>query len=149
MNIYVGNLPKEVSTEELEEAFKAFGQVSSAVIIKDKFSGEPRGFGFVEMPSRTEAEAALNGVKEVKGKAVIVNEARPRVDQRGGGRRDSRNRGGGGPLEFRLFHSGRPSVLQSGTGHDHAGRHKPQTDPTADGSFLERAEKYFPSQHHR
>ena len=96
MNIYVGNLPKEVSTEELEEAFKAFGQVSSAVIIKDKFSGEPRGFGFVEMPSRTEAEAALNGVKEVKGKAVIVNEARPRVDQRGGGRRDSRNRGGGG-----------------------------------------------------
>ena len=95
MNIYVGNLPKEITKEELEKTFKAFGQVASVAIITDKFSGEPRGFGFVEMPSRTEAEAALNGVKELKGQQLVVNEARPRTDQRGGGRRDSRDRGRG------------------------------------------------------
>ena len=91
MNIYVGGLVKEVTQEELQEAFGAFGQVSSAAIIRDKFSGEPRGFAFVEMPVKSEAEAAMNGIKEIKGRMVTINEARPRETSgpRGGG-------GGGG-----------------------------------------------------
>ncbi|MCH7761773.1 RNA-binding protein [candidate division TA06 bacterium] len=90
MNIYVGNLSREITEEELRQAFEAFGQVASASIIKDKFSGEPRGFGFVEMPTKTEAQSAitdLNG-KELKGRTLNVNEARPRSDdRRSGGRR--------------------------------------------------------------
>ncbi|MGQ9627332.1 MAG: RNA recognition motif domain-containing protein [Anaerolineae bacterium] len=95
MNIYVGNLPREATEADLREAFQAFGQVTSVTIIKDKFSGESRGFGFVEMPSKAEAQSAiaeLNG-KELKGRTLTVNEARPRSegregrDRRGGGRR--------------------------------------------------------------
>jgi RNA recognition motif-containing protein len=90
MNIYVGNLSREVTEEDLRHAFEDFGQVVSATIIKDKFSGQSRGFGFVEMPARTEAQAAiadLNG-KELKGRTLRVNEARPRPEvRRGGGRR--------------------------------------------------------------
>ncbi len=91
VNIYVGNLSRDVTEEDLQEAFGAFGQVASVNIIKDKFSGESRGFGFVEMPEKAEAQAAiadLNG-KDLKGQALNVNEARPRRE----GRRD---RGGGG-----------------------------------------------------
>jgi len=88
MNIYVGNLSPDVSGENLRQAFEAFGQVSSATIIKDKYSGQPRGFGFVEMPDRAEAQAAienLNG-KELLGQQMNVNEARPRTDRgRSGG----------------------------------------------------------------
>jgi RNA recognition motif-containing protein len=88
MNIYVGNLPREATEEDLRQAFEAFGEVASAKIIKDKYSGESRGFGFVEMPSKTEGEWAvtdLNG-KDLKGRAIKVNEARPRSqDRRGGG----------------------------------------------------------------
>ena len=88
MNIYVGNLSFTTSESDLKEAFSAFGEVSSCNIIKDKFSGESRGFGFVEMPNKDEAEkaiAALNG-KDVKGRTLTVNEARPRTDRpRGGG----------------------------------------------------------------
>ena len=95
MNIYVGNLSREITEEELRQAFEAFGQVASASIIKDKFSGEPRGFGFVEMPTKTEAQSAitdLNG-KELKGRTLNVNEARPRTDDhRSGGRRGSGRR---------------------------------------------------------
>ncbi|HUI29997.1 MAG TPA: hypothetical protein VLX91_07260 [Candidatus Acidoferrales bacterium] len=95
MNIYVGNISRDLSEDELREAFAAFGQVSTVNIIKDKFTGEYRGFGFVEMPVKEEASAAINGLngKELKGKALNVNEARPRTDDRkgGGGRR------GGGP----------------------------------------------------
>src|SRR4030042_6889996 len=98
MNIYVGNLSFEVSVEvaveNLRQAFEAFGQVSSARIVKDKYSGQPRGFGFVEMPDQARARAAienLNG-KELLGRQMIVNEARPRTDQgrldRQGGRRE-------------------------------------------------------------
>ncbi|MFC1732519.1 RNA recognition motif domain-containing protein [candidate division KSB1 bacterium] len=90
MNIYVGNLDSQVTEEDLREAFESFGQVESATIIKDKFSGEPRGFGFVEMPSKAEARAAIDGLngKELKERALNVNEARPRNEgRRGGGRR--------------------------------------------------------------
>jgi RNA recognition motif-containing protein len=91
MNLYVGNLAHEATEEDLQEAFAAFGQVQSVTIIKDKFSGEPRGFGFVEMPSQSEALAAIAGLagKELRGRALNVNEARPRNNDRGG-------RGGGG-----------------------------------------------------
>jgi RNA recognition motif-containing protein len=88
MNIYVGNLSFSVSEADLKEAFAAFGAVQTSSIIKDKFSGESRGFGFVEMPNKDEAEkaiAALNG-KDLKGRALKVNEAKPRTDRpRSGG----------------------------------------------------------------
>lgn len=95
MNIYVGGLPREATEDDLREAFAAFGQVTSAKIITDKFSGESRGFGFVEMASKDEAQAAITGMngKELKGRTLTVNEARPRSDNRGGGRD---RRGGGG-----------------------------------------------------
>ncbi|MDH4219769.1 MAG: RNA-binding protein [Candidatus Aminicenantes bacterium] len=82
MNIYAGNLPWDLSEDELREVFAAFGEVSSAKIIVDKFSGRSRGFGFVEMPNKKEGESAiadLNG-KEMKGRALRVSEARPRRD---------------------------------------------------------------------
>ena len=99
MNIYVGNLSSDVTDETIREAFESFGQVTSARVIKDKYSGQPRGFGFVEMPGQSQAQTAiksLNG-KELLGKEMSVNEARPRPDQgrTGGGRMDysgSRNR---------------------------------------------------------
>lgn len=90
MNIYVGNLEREVTEEELKQKFEEFGQVSSAKIIKDNFSGQSRGFGFVEMPALPEAQAAIAGLneKELNGRTMKVNEARPRRDNRsGGGRR--------------------------------------------------------------
>ena len=95
MNIYVGNLSRDVTEEDLRQAFEAFGQVASVTLIKDKFTGESRGFGFVEMPGKTEAQSALDGMnnKELKGRTVTVNEARPRSeDRRGGGRRSDRRR---------------------------------------------------------
>ena len=93
MNIYVGNLPREATEEDLREAFEAFGQVASVAVIKDKFSGESRGFGFVEMPTKAEAQSAIAGLngKELKGRTLNVNEARPRSEGGGGGGR----RGGG------------------------------------------------------
>ena len=91
MNIYCGNLAHELTEEELREAFEEFGQVTSAKIITDRYSGVSRGFGFVEMPSKSEAQAAITGLngKELKGRTVTVNEARPRDEGRrgGGGRR--------------------------------------------------------------
>ncbi len=97
MNIYIGGLAKEVTEEDLKLAFEAYGQVTTTSIIKDKFTGESRGFGFVEMPGKKEAENAINSVKELKGRMVTVNEARPRVSnfRSGGGRRDNRSSGGG------------------------------------------------------
>jgi RNA recognition motif-containing protein len=93
VNIYVGNLSREATEADVRAAFEAFGQVATVTIIKDKFSGEPRGFGFVEMPTNTEAEAAITGLngKDLKGRPLTVNEARPRAE--GGGGRD--RRGGG------------------------------------------------------
>ena len=99
MKIYVGNLSFDVTDDDLRQAFAAFGQVETANVIKDKFSGESKGFGFVEMPSKDEATAAMTGMngKDLKGKAVNVNEARPRVDRpRGGGGGYGGGRSGGG-----------------------------------------------------
>jgi RNA recognition motif-containing protein len=95
MNIYVGNLSYNVSEEDLKTAFEAFGQVASASIIKDKFSGQSKGFGFVEMPSKEEAQAAISGMngKEMKGRTLNVNEARPRSDDRRGGGGGARRTG--------------------------------------------------------
>ncbi len=102
MRIYVGNLSYEVTEEELQQEFMAFGEVASVSILTDKFSGRPKGFGFVEMASKSEAEAAiadLNG-KILKERTIVVNEARPRTDNRGGGsygdRRGSSYGGGRG-----------------------------------------------------
>ena len=95
MNIYVGNLSGEISEEDLREAFEAFGKVASVTIIKDKVSGESRGFGFVEMPSKAKAQSAIDGLngKELKGRTLNVNEARPRREgRRGGGKRGGRRR---------------------------------------------------------
>jgi RNA recognition motif-containing protein len=87
MNIYVGNLSPEITEEDLQQAFEAFGKVESANVIKDKFSGVSRGFGFVEMPAKAEGQAAIEGLngKELKGQTLNVNEARPRPESRGGG----------------------------------------------------------------
>ncbi len=87
MRIYVGNIAREVTDDDLREAFAAFGQVESAMVLKDKFTGESRGFGFVEMLAASEAQAAINGMngKSLKGRNLNVNEARPREDNRGGG----------------------------------------------------------------
>jgi RNA recognition motif-containing protein len=102
MNIYVGNLPRETTEDDLKEAFEAFGQVTSVKIIKDKFSGDPRGFGFVEMSNSSEAQAAISGLdgKDLKGSALRVNEARPRRDDRGRGGFSRGGGGGGGRRRF-------------------------------------------------
>jgi RNA recognition motif-containing protein len=93
MNIYAGNLSFDVTEEDLRQAFESYGQVESVTIVKDKYSGQSRGFGFVEMPSKAEATSAINGLneKELKGRTLNVNEARPRSDSRGG----KGGRGGG------------------------------------------------------
>lgn len=98
MNIYVGNLSGDVGEEDLRKAFEVFGQVASATVFKDKFSGESRGFGFVEMPSEDEAHSAIEGLNgtELKGQSLNVNEARPRTERRGGRGGYSGNRGGQG-----------------------------------------------------
>jgi RNA recognition motif-containing protein len=92
MNIYVGNLLWEVSEQDLRQAFEAFGRVASATIIRDRFSGAPRGFAFVEMPVRSEALAAISGLngQKLKGRTLTVNEARPRSEGRSGVRREGR-----------------------------------------------------------
>jgi len=101
MNIFVGNLSRQATEEDLKNAFSAFGNVARATIIKDKFSGEPRGFGFVEMATKEEAQAAIAGMngKEFLGRTLNVNEARPRENNPrmgGGGGGDRRPGGGGG-----------------------------------------------------
>jgi RNA recognition motif-containing protein len=102
MNIYVGNLPFSASEDEVRELFEAFGGVTSVTLIKDKFTGQPRGFGFVEMSNVSEAQKAiqdLNG-KDFMGRSMVVNPARPREEGGGGGRGggygDRRSSGGRG-----------------------------------------------------
>lgn len=87
MKIYVGNLSYEVTEDELRTVVEQFGQVESVAIIKDKYSGQSKGFGFVEMASQTEGQAAIDGLNgtELKGKSINVNEARPRTEGRSGG----------------------------------------------------------------
>ena len=100
MKIYVGNLSNEVTEEDLRLALEQFGQVKSATIIKDKYSGQSKGFGFVEMASKAEGQSAIDGLngKELKGRALNVSEARPRTESRGsrGGYGGGRGGQGGG-----------------------------------------------------
>ena len=83
MNIYVGNLAYSVTDDELREAFSAFGEVSRASVIMDRDTGRSKGFGFVEMPDDTQAEAAIKELNEqpIGGRPIRVNEARPREDR--------------------------------------------------------------------
>ena len=94
MNIFVGNLSYEVGDDELREAFEAYGAVSSAKVLTDRETGRSRGFGFVEMPNDDEARGAMEALnlQKINGRAIQVNEARPREDRGRGGR----NGGGGG-----------------------------------------------------
>ena len=87
MKIFVGNLSHDVTDDDLRETFEPFGNVSSAEVVKDRFSSESKGFGFVEMPTAAEAQAAIGGVNGtmIKGRAVNVSEARPRPPRRDGG----------------------------------------------------------------
>ena len=98
MKIYVGNLSYEVTEEDLRQEFEAFGGVDSVSVITDKYSGRPKGFGFVEMATKSEAEAAITGLngKTLKERTIVVNEARPRTDNRGGGSYGDRRGGGYG-----------------------------------------------------
>jgi RNA recognition motif-containing protein len=101
MNIYIGNLSQEVTDDDLRQAFESLGNITSAKVIRDRFSGESRGFGFIEMPDKQEAMAAMESLNgsDLKGKKIMISEAKPRADKRrggsggGGGRRRS---GGGG-----------------------------------------------------
>jgi RNA recognition motif-containing protein len=98
MNIYVGNLSFDTTEDDLRHAFGNYGTITSVAVIKDKFSGESRGFGFVEMASASEAKKAIEGLNgtELRGRNLNVNEARPREE------RSPRNQGfGGGGGNFR------------------------------------------------
>jgi len=97
MNIYVGNLAYDATDETIKQAFESFGEVTSARVIKDKYTGQSRGFGFVEMSVQSQAQTAiksLNG-KELLGKQMSVNEARARADQEKTG-----GQGGGGRMDY-------------------------------------------------
>ena len=91
MNIYIGNLSRDVTEDDLRQMFQPFGTIDSVNVIKDKFSGVSKGFAFIEMPVKEEAEAAMTALKgkELKGRPLDCNEARPREERRP-------NRGGGG-----------------------------------------------------
>ncbi len=91
MNIYIGNLSYDTSESDLRQAFEGYGEVSTVNIITDRYTGKSRGFAFVEMPSKDEAQAAIAGLngQELDGQMLNVNEARPRAERTGG------NRGGG------------------------------------------------------
>ena len=98
MNIYVGNLAGEVTDNDLRELFAGHGQVESANVITDRFSNESRGFGFVEMPNKSEAAEAIEALNghDLKGRSITVNEAKPKAPKRGGGGGGGGGYGGGG-----------------------------------------------------
>ena len=98
MKLYVGNLSFDITEDELAAEFGVYGRVESLAIPSDKISGRPRGFAFVEMPSKSEAEAAITGLngKMLKERTIVVNESRPRTDKRGGGSYGNRRSGGYG-----------------------------------------------------
>jgi len=108
MKIYVGNLAYDVTEGELQQEFEVYGEVTSVSILTDKFSGRPKGFGFVEMATKSEAEAAITGLngKTLKERTIVVNEARPRTDNRGGGSYGDRRGGGYGGGGGRGFGGG-------------------------------------------
>ncbi len=95
MNIYIGNMSYETTEDQLRQAFEGFGEVSTVNIIKDRDTGRPKGFAFVEMSGSDEAAAAISGLngQELNGRALNVNEAKPRTENRGGG-------GGGGGRRY-------------------------------------------------
>jgi RNA recognition motif-containing protein len=97
-NIYVGNLSYEATEDDIRAAFEAHGEVSSVQIIMDKMTGRSRGFGFVEMPEKTQAQAAITALnlQEIRGRAITVNEARPKGEGGGGGGGRGGDGGGGG-----------------------------------------------------
>jgi len=110
MKIYVGNLSFDITEEELAGEFGAFGKVETASIVTDRATGRPRGFAFVEMPARTEAEAAiaaLNG-KSLKDRVIIVNESRPSSESRSGGSAGNRRGGAYGNRGYGSSSGGRP-----------------------------------------
>jgi len=127
MKIYVGNLSYEVTEDELAAEFGTYGKVDSVAVPSDKFSGRPRGFAFVEMGSKTEADAAIAGLngKTLKDRTIVVNESRPRPDNRGGGgggssfgNRKSGGFGGGGGGGFGGGRGGRSGGRPGGGGRD-------------------------------
>ena len=85
VNIYVGNLSYDATEDDIRQAFEAHGEVSSVSIIMDKMTGRSRGFGFVEMPDKSQAEAAIRtlNLQEIRGRAMTVNEARPKTESGG------------------------------------------------------------------
>jgi RNA recognition motif-containing protein len=97
MKMYVGNLSYDLTEDELKQKFAEFGEVSSVSILTDRETGRPKGFGFVEMASKAEAEAAINGLngKMIKDRTIVVNEARPRSDNKPSGGRSGGYGGGG------------------------------------------------------
>jgi len=97
MNIYVGSLSYEVTEEELQRSFEAYGPVESVKIVKDRFTGQSKGFGFVEMPDSGNAQSAIDGLDgtEMKGRKIHVSKARSRSDNRPQGRGRGRESGGG------------------------------------------------------
>jgi RNA recognition motif-containing protein len=97
MNIFVGNLSQQVTEQDIETLFKEYGSVSTVKIIRDLFTGESKGFGFVEMNDKAAATKAMEelNTKEVKGKKITVNEARPKTDNRRGGGGGRGGSGGG------------------------------------------------------
>ncbi len=109
MNIFVGNLSRDATEQDIRQAFEAFGAVSSAAVIKDRMTQESRGFGFIEMPNTSEAQAAIQALNgsDIKGRRINVNEARPREERSdrsgfggGGGRGGFGGGGGGGGRRF-------------------------------------------------
>jgi len=105
MKIYVGNLSYDVTEDDIRQEFAAFGKVESVNIITDRYSGQPKGFGFVEMPSVSEGQAAIAGLngKTLKERTLNVNAARPRSDNRGGGSYGGRGGGGFGGGKSRRY----------------------------------------------
>jgi len=101
MNIYIGNFSYETTGDDLQDIFSAFGQVESVKVIRDKMTGQSRGFGFVSMPNPKEAQSAMQGITEIKGKKITINEARPQAKsssfgrERGSVRGNNFNRRGG------------------------------------------------------
>lgn len=123
MNIYVANLPYSTGDDELRSQFEAFGSVDSATVIKDRDTGRSRGFGFVEMPNDSEAQAAienLNGT-DMGGRPLTVNEARPRGERSGGGGGGGYRGGGGGGGGYRGGGGGGGGYRGGGGGGNYGG----------------------------
>lgn len=135
MKIYVGNLPYTVTEADLQELLAQFGTVESTAIIKDKHSGQSKGFGFVEMESKTEGQAAIDALngQEHKGRTLKVNEARPQTEN-GGGSRGGRGGGRGGQGGGRSGQGGDRGGRGGGRGGQGGGRSGQSGDRSGRGS---------------